>query len=186
MNLYAYAQIDELEEIMKANDIEVPRLRGLRLMSKETPEHNYVPSNLEFNVLEDWVASDFGRDKVFQVYFSWARELTERLSYISKIDDYGDEVRKINWRLLKRKDKKYLKLEIKHRIKEYRKQFETFNKYCGRDDVLYIHARVGGGNWSYYDGPELSKQPWFIEKVDDAFDSTYCDIYAKIKSPKIS
>ena len=186
MDLYAYAQIDELEEIMKANDIEVPRLRGLRLMSKETPEYNYIPDNLEFNILEDWVASDFGRDKVFQVYSSWARELTERLSYTSKIDDYGDEVRKINWRLLKRKDKKYLKLEIKHRIKEYRKQFETFNKYCGRDDVLYIHARIGGGNWSYCDGPELTKQPWFIEKVDDAFDSTYCDIYAKIKSPKIS
>ena len=186
MDLYAYAQIDELEEIMKANDIEVPRLRGLRLMSKETPEYNYIPDNLEFNVLEDWVASDFGRDKVFQVYSSWARELTERLSYISKIDDYGDEVRKINWRLLKRKDKKYLKLEIKHRIKEYRKQFETFNKYCGRDDVLYIHARIGGGNGSYYDGLELSKQPWFIEKVDDAFDSTYCDIYAKIEHLKVS
>ena len=46
--------------------------------------------------------------------------------------------------------------------------------------MLCIHARIGGGNWSYYDGPELSKQPWFIEKVDDAFDSTYCDIYAKI------
>ena len=99
MDLYAYTQIDELEEIMKANDIEVPRLRGLRLMSKETPEYNYIPDNLEFNVLEDWVASDFGRNKVFQVYSSWARELTERLSYISKIDDYGDEVRKINWRL---------------------------------------------------------------------------------------
>ena len=186
MDLYAYAQIDELEEIMKANNIEVPRLRGLRLMSKETPEYNYVPNNLEFDVLKDWVASDFGRDKVFQVYSSWARELTERLSHVSKIDDDGDEVRKINWNMLGRKDKKYLKLEIKHRIKEYRKQFETFNKYCGRDDVLYIHARIGGGNWSYYDGPELSKQPWFIEKVDDAFDSTYCDIYAKIKPQKVS
>ena len=146
MDLYAYAQIDELEEIMKANDIEVPPLRGIRLMSKETPECNYIPDNLEFNVLEDWVASDFGRDKVFQVYSSWTRELIKRLSYISKIDDYGDDVRKINWKLLKRKDKKYLKLQVKHRIKEYRKQFETFNKYCGRDDVLYIHARIGGGN----------------------------------------
>ena len=70
MDLYAYAQIDELEEIMKANDIEVPRLRGVRLMSQEKPEYNYVPDNLEFNVLEDWIASDFGRDKVFQVYSS--------------------------------------------------------------------------------------------------------------------
>ena len=186
MDLYAYTQIDELEEIMKANDIEVPRLRGVRLMSQEKPEYNYIPDNLEFNVLEDWIASDFGRDKVFQVYSSWTRELAERLSHVSKIDDDGDEVRKINWNMLGRKDKKYLKLEIKHRLKAFHKQFETFNKYCGKDDVLYIHARIGGGNWSYYDGLELSKQSWFIEKVDDAFDSTYCDIYAKIKSPKIS
>ena len=59
MDLYAYTQIDELEELMKANDIEVPRLRGVRLMSQEKPEHDYIPDNLEFNVLEDWVASDF-------------------------------------------------------------------------------------------------------------------------------
>ena len=70
MDLYAYTQIDELEEIMKANNIGVPRLRGLRLMSKETPEHNYVPSGLEFNVLKDWIASDFGKDKNYRVYSS--------------------------------------------------------------------------------------------------------------------
>ena len=186
MDLFAYSQIDDFDHLLKDNNIEIPRLRGVRLMSQEKPEYNYVPDNLEFNVLEDWIASDFGRDKVFQVYSSLTSALAKHISYISKIDDYGDEVRKINWKLLKRKDKKYLKLQIKHRIKEYRKQFETFNKYCGRDDVLYIHARIGGGNWSYYDGPELSKQPWFIEKVDDAFDSTYCDIYAKIKPLKVS
>ena len=181
MDLYAYAQINELEEIMKANNIEVPRLRGLRLMSKETPEYNYVPSNLEFDVLKDWIASDFGRDKAFRVYSSWTSELAERLSHVSKIDDDGDEVRKINWNMLSRKDKKYLKLEIKHRLKAFHKQFGTFNKYCGNNDVLYIHARIGGNNWNYYDGPKLMEQPWFMEKVDDAFDSTYCDIYAKIK-----
>ena len=56
-----------------------------------------------------------------------------------------------------------------------------FNKYVGRKDILYIHARIGGGNWSYYHH-RVDKQPWFIEKVDDAFDSTYCDIYAKINA----
>ena len=181
MDLYAYAQIGELEEIMKANNIEVPRLRGLRLMSKETPEYNYVPSDLEFDVLKDWIASDFGRDKVFRVYSSRTSDLAERLSHVSKIDDDSDEVRKINWNMLSRKDKKYLKLEIKHRLKAFHKQFGTFNKYCGNNDVLYIHARIGGNNWNYYDGPKLMEQPWFMEKVDDAFDSTYCDIYAKIK-----
>ena len=33
---------------------------------------------------------------------------------------------------------------------------------------------------------KLTEQPWYLERVDDSFDSTYCDIYAKIKSPKIS
>lgn len=181
MDLYAYAQIDELEEIMKANNIVVPRLRGLRLMSQETPEYNYVPSDLEFNVLEDWIASDFGRDREYRVYSSWTRELAERLSHVSGTDEKGNEIRKINWNMLLRKDKKYLKLEIKHRLKAFHKQFGIFNKYCGNNDVLYIHARIGGSNWNYYDGPKLAEQPWFMEKVDDAFDSTYCDIYAKIK-----
>lgn len=63
-------------------------------------------------------------------------------------------------------------------------QYETFNKYVGRDDVLMVHARIGGGNWEYYGGPELAKQPWFIEKVDDSYDNTYCDIYVQI--PHIS
>ena len=36
-------------------------------------------------------------------------------------------------------------------------------------------------NWLAYDGDKISKQPWFIEKVDDPYDDTYCDIYARIK-----
>ena len=56
-----------------------------------------------------------------------------------------------------------------------------WNKYVGRENVLYIHSRIGGTNWDYYNGNELTKQPWFLEKVDNYFDSTYCDIYALIK-----
>ena len=41
MDLYAYANIDRLEEIAKKNNIVVPRLRGLRLMSEE----ELVPEN---------------------------------------------------------------------------------------------------------------------------------------------
>jgi hypothetical protein len=54
-----------------------------------------------------------------------------------------------------------------------------FNKYIGRDDILYVHARIGSGNWPAY-RDEVVNQPWFLEKIDDAFDPTYCDIYAKI------
>ena len=66
MDLFAYSQIDDFDHLLEDNNIEIPRLRGVRLMSQEKPEYNYVPDNLEFNVLEDWIASDFGRDKVFK------------------------------------------------------------------------------------------------------------------------
>lgn len=36
----------------------------------------------------------------------------------------------------------------------------------GYNDVIRIHARIGGDNWIYYDGPELSRNTWFVEKVD--------------------
>ena len=37
MDLGAYAQIDDLSQIMENNGIDVPRLRGLRLMKDENP-----------------------------------------------------------------------------------------------------------------------------------------------------
>lgn len=37
MDLYAYSQIDKLDELVKANGIDIPRLRGYRLMSGMTP-----------------------------------------------------------------------------------------------------------------------------------------------------
>lgn len=37
MDLIAYCQIDDLAELAKSNGIEVPRLRGYRLMKDEAP-----------------------------------------------------------------------------------------------------------------------------------------------------
>ena len=71
-------------------------------------------------------------------------------------------------------------IDLQFETDNEKKQYKVFNKYVGRNDILYIHARIGGGNWPYYKDQVIDK-PWFIEKVDDAYDSTYCDIYAKIK-----
>ena len=66
-------------------------------------------------------------------------------------------------------------------------QMRVYNSYCGKDNIYMIHARIGGSlddewsNWSNYNGAEIIKKPWFIEKVDDDFDSTYCDIYVKFE-----
>ena len=115
MDLYAYSQIDKLKKYLEENNIDIPRLRGLRLMKDEKP------------VSED---------------------------------------------------------EIKECVKsgalQARKQCDIFNKYVGKN-VLYVHARVGGANWDFFGMDEITKHPLYLERVDDYFDSTYCDIYFKLK-----
>ena len=86
----------------------------------------------------------------------------------------------VRWEKLHGKKRKAVKYDIRKTTRRIIQTFKAFNKYCGRDDVLYIHARIGGWNWSHFGGPELEKQPWFLERCDDSYDSTYCDIYAKI------
>lgn len=56
-----------------------------------------------------------------------------------------------------------------------RTQHALWNKYAGRSDVLYIHSRIGGSCYDYKD------KPWFLDCTTDAYDGTYCDIYAKIE-----
>ena len=57
-----------------------------------------------------------------------------------------------------------------------------FNKYVGQD-VLYVHARIGGGNREYYseDWEKIRNHPLYLDDCDDEFDSTYCDIFFKLK-----
>lgn len=45
---------------------------------------------------------------------------------------------------------------------------------------MYVHARIGGNNWVFFGGQKVAEHPAFIERVDDWFDSTYCDIYLKV------
>lgn len=86
----------------------------------------------------------------------------------------------VRWSELHGKKRKKVKLLAKTQAKRIRKSMETFNKYAGRKDVLYVHARIGGNNWVYFDGTQVAEHPAFIERVDDWFDSTYCDIYIKV------
>ena len=88
---------------------------------------------------------------------------------------------KVMWDKIHGKFCKNLKFAIKLKKKAIEEQYTAFNKYVGRSDVMMVHARVGNDNWFYYDCHKtVATQPWFIEKVDDWFDSTYCDIYVKI------
>ena len=180
MDLYAYAQIDSLEEIMVKNGIKIPRLRGLRLMRDEIPLSKEQIQD-EINYVGLFNCENLCRAK-FRMHAS-CFEFSDRTDRIAKkylIFDENRNVIGINWDNAHGKIRKLFKYELRQAAKRVNKTYGIFNNYCGRDDVLYIHARIGGHNWDYYGGDELRKQSWFLEKVDDAFDNTYCDIYAKI------
>lgn len=61
MDLAAFVQIDDLDAIAKANGIEVPRLRGYRLMKDEQPisseELRVLMKDCEVQVCEDLCCS---------------------------------------------------------------------------------------------------------------------------------
>lgn len=177
MDLGAYARINDLSKVAEENGIDVPRLRGYRLMSGEEPlteeeirEEEAEASNYVFERMFEGVP----RFSIHPLYFISGREIK------AKMKKYFDENGDLKWNLIhgkKRKNVKYVVKKVKAKI---RKQYAVWNKYAGRSDILYIHARIGGGNWESHRN-EVENQPWFLEKVDDYYDSTYCDIYAKIK-----
>lgn len=177
MDLIAYCQIDDLESIMKQNGIEVPRLRGLRLMAGEEPvsaeELREYENNLVRNIYEDMCCA--------VPAFSYHSSISEYSPRTDEIrEKYIDSDGEFRWNLLHGKKRRALKYAVRKIKKAVRDEISVWNRYAGRDDVLYIHARIGGPNWKDYGGPELEKQLWFLEKVDDAYDSTYCNIYAYI------
>ena len=187
MDLKAYAQIDDLGKIAKDNNIEVPRLRGYRLMQDEEPvsaeEIKRMMNNCEVEVCKDLCRSDpfWNANANCFTYNSWTDYLCEY--YLVKCADengythYTD----IRWDRIHGWKRKTLKFAIKKQKRRIQKQFEMWNQYAGKENILYIHSRIGGPNWNEYGGNELTKLPWFLDKVDDCFDYTYCDIYASIK-----
>ncbi len=178
MDLGAYVQIDELEKIAKDNGIEVPRLRGYRLMKDEKPiDYRNMFDGIDIKRTEDLCESI-----PFWSSNAYAHEFSNTTNYIKRIFiqyKNGKPIR-VRWERIHGWKRRVLKLAIHNYKKRIKTQYEVWNKYAGRDDILYIHSRIGGGNWYYYYNDVVDK-PWFVEKVDDYFDSTYCDIYARIK-----
>lgn len=193
MDLYAYANIENLEQYLQDNNIAIPRLRGLQLCKEMEP---FTEEEIELNKrdiigdsIDDACSSswNFGGWHCLGKAF---RRLKKKYTYQvfsetitcfdgSKKDIY---VSAPKWEKIHGKHRKALKFEIKKRMKQFETHREAWDRYCGREDVIRIHSRIGGPNWIYYDGPQIvASHPLFLEKVDDAWDDTYCNIYFKIK-----
>lgn len=185
MDLFAYSQIDDYGSMLENRGINIPRLRGIRYMALEE-KTGFVPdfeqacvesaywlinSIPAWNVNSDIGGNDYSKDYL-NYYCNYEKDENGKKNW------YPSSVK---WDRLHGKHRKLVKFEAKKKIRAQKKQFDTFDKYVGRDDVLMVHARIGGNNWDYYGGPELEKQSWFLEKVDDSYDCTYCDIYVKVK-----
>ena len=194
MDLGAYINIDDETYVksIQENNIDVPRLRGYRWMGNESVtdiDQDIIPS-LKQHVFRDALRSDppFAIDPDCFEYSERTDRRQKKYGVFEKVQrvwgdeiDYTTELVDLKWDKIHGKRRKNVKFNLKKELKAAKKQYDTWNKYVGRKDVLYIHARIGGNNWIYYEGYKLEKEPWFLEKVDDYYDNTYCDIYARIK-----
>ena len=190
MDLGAYVQIDNLGKLANDNGIEVPRLRGYRLMKDEKPvDFEELYEGIETDECKSLIEQGWCNSHCYTLSATTDRNKKRYLTYHYEKHTREDGTEfswivydDVKWDKIHGKHRKALKLAIKQAKKAIDAQYRIWNKYCGRDDVLYIHARIGGNNWVYYEGnTKVATQPWFLEKVDDSSDCTYCDIYAKIE-----
>lgn len=187
MDLYAYMQIETLEAIAKANGIEIPRLRGYRLMSEEVPlspkGYSQLFHDCAMEAIDMLCTSDPFWDpnsdcSIFNYRSDHARKYY--IKYGLDKDGYKAPVA-IRWDRIHGKKRRILKHEIKKNKKRAMAQYALWDKYAGQENILYIHSRMGGNNWAgYADKEVLMAQPWFLDRIDDWFDGTYCDFYARI------
>lgn len=191
MDLGAYIQIKNLDSLAQANGIIIPRLRGYRLMEYESPMDNAVIAemfhNCEVDAVRKLCASlPFWDSKAdCRIYNSRTDYLRNYYTRFSR-DNSGERTPiGIRWDRIHGKKRRILKFEIKKKKKRIIAQYSLWNKYAGQKNILYIHSRMGGGNWIHYEGKDLlTSQPWFLDRVDDWWDGTYCDFYAKLDPAK--
>ena len=188
MDLGAYAQIGNLEYLIKANEIdEIPRIRGMRLMRDEKPLTSEEYADAINNARIDAYKHSIEAEPIFTINPPWYSysELTKQ-KYKKYLLYKDGNIVGFRWDRVHGKHRKAVKYEVKFAVRETKRQWDMWNKFTGRNDVLYIHARLGRTNWSGICGESFSSKPWFLGYANDAWDSSYCDIYAKINPATIS
>ena len=183
MDLFAYTQIEDLQEIADRNGISVPRCRGYRLMKNE---ERVTMAEIEQMITEQAL---YEAEKLFRLhpsglfyeYSDRAKARARRYIVIRKNENGFDEPVAVRWDRVHGKRRKAVKRIFRQVRRDVKEQYALFNSYVGREDVLYIHARLGSTSWTdEKTKAEVTRQPWFLAKVDDSLDSSYCDIYARI------
>ena len=183
MDLGAYIQIGDLDGIAQANGIgEIRRLRGYRLMRDEKPENiEEICKSKEVEFCEELCAMKWDPKSPFLCYGGSTDPYFDKfiINYRARYD--SGLKKSINWDAMTDEEKEVLKAYIEKRIGDFRKQWELWNSFCGRDDVLYIHARQGTSNWSDTTFHDYEDKPWYLAGCNDGDDPSYCDMYAKIE-----
>ena len=179
MDLGAYANIENLSGIASANGIHMPRVRGYRLMSQETK----ITEGDIMCALDGAFSWLYHKACVTRFTFgSWSEysPATRRLEKRYVIEDMDGEPSGFRWDRVHGKHRKALKFAMKKKERAIRAQYAMFNKYVGRNDVLYVHSRTGARNWAYY-YKEILAIPGLLDHIEDANDGTYADYYFQIK-----
>lgn len=191
MDLHAYAQMQALDSLVKANGIYVPRCRGYRLMKdEESVSQEKIDEMIRDQALQE--AENIILIADFPVCQSCWREFSpmtdrrkRRYLIMEKKENGWESPVAIRWDRFHGKARKRLKFAIKRAAKRVRAQYNLWNQYAGREDVLYVHARLGSTSWTDEETKSsVTRQPWCLAKVDDYWDTSYCDIYATIRIPE--
>lgn len=177
MDLYAYANIDNLQKLLIDNNIQIARLRGLRLMKdEESISEERIETLVKDIKLEN--AITWLQQKSWGIWSSSKDDIKHKSFIYKNVEDEDGNLErkivKIDWSKVRRKDRNAIKLQNRYDEKRIRTNMNMFNSYVGKD-VLYVHARQGGGNREYY--PIDTTHPMYLSDCDDWYDSTYCDIY---------
>ena len=201
MDLYGYACIDDLEDIlakigfnpkMGAED-SFPRLRGLRLMEIEQPiseeEINKSIEQQKIDTAKQWLSQKswdcWSSEEAFKKHKGLIYDDNEQE------DCFDDRVIGYDLSIVDEKDKEIIEKEIELRVKAIRENMDMFNSYVGKK-VLYINNRCGRGehtskenigNRQYYEYENIvCKNKYYLSDVDDWWDTTYNDAYFDISS----
>lgn len=188
MDLGAYMQIDLLSKIAEKNGIEIPRLRGYRLMIVEEPISQEEIGRIKKRAAIEAVMRLCEHDPYWccpSPFRTWNERIRIKQDYYLTFesDEHGyRDYTGIRWDRIHGKKRRVLKFAIKQKERAIQRQYDLWNKYAGKANILYIHSRTGALSWYYCEEKDaILNAPWFLDRVDDWWDPTYCDFYAKIE-----